>query len=634
MHRPPEIETALAKLRDRFAASSGNTLQAFSTLADQLQRNPTAPEVVEALRRELHRVHGTAGSYGFHEVSRLAAALEIVANRWQTDAARDRDRRADIIRQFVRSLEAAFSGVSEHAADGFTHKFLLVDVGDDIAAPLIAEAVHRGHAIERSTSSGLQQLLDQYLPEVVIAMGPMMPLVPEGVPVVLLSDGEGPSASVGGRVRVIDAMLDPRELLQIAESMAAQTGMAGATMLVVDDDPAMLQLVRSIGEAEGMFVRTAESAERIIEDLEAAPPALLLVDAQMPGVDGVAATRRVRKDKRFADLPILFVSASLDADVRTAAFAAGADDFQPKPVVAVELMRRIGRLIELRRQRQVARGIHPATSLWLPERTIRVFDEAVTAAAQDGRTISMAVVRPRVPPVGVRGAAAWHRECALLATALGEDVLCGFVDETSIAAFMPMDATAATARLDPLAAAAEQGATAWCAGIAEQPAGAERGARTLSHLAEEAWQAARDGSERIHRWDTADSGIAPDVVIVEDDPALADLLGYALTSRGLTFQVYTKGPDALAGLLSLKVHDRRPVVLMDVDLPGLDGFSLFERLRQERPRDFRVVFLSVHASEGDQLRALRAGALDYIVKPVSLRVLMAKVAVWRAQDDD
>lgn len=632
MNRPPEIETALAKLRDRFAATSGNTLQAFSTLADQLHRNPSAPEVVEALRRELHRVHGTAGSYGFHEVSRLAAALEIVANRWQTDATRDRDRRADIIRQFVRSLEAAFRGVSEASADGYTHKFLLVDIGEELAAPLIAEAVHRGHAIERTTSGGLQQVLDQYLPEVVLAMGPMAPVVPEGVPVVLLSDGEGPSASMGGRVRVIDAGLEPRELLQIAESMAAQTGMAGATMLVVDDDPAMLQLVRSIGEAEGMFVRTATSAERLIEELEEAPPALLLLDAQMPGVDGVAATRRVRKHKRFADLPILLVSASLDAQVRAAAFAAGADDFQPKPVVAVELMRRIGRLIELRRQRQVARGIHPATSLWLPERTIRVFDEAVTAASQDGRTVSVAVIRPRNPPVGVRGAAAWHRECAQLAAALGEDVLCGFIDETSVAAFMPMDAMAASARLEPLARAAT-GDTVWCGGIAEQPAGAERGARTLSHLAEEAWQAARDGNEHVHRWDTADAGIAPDVIVVEDDPALADLLGYALTSRGLTHQVYTKGPDALAGLLSLKVHDRRPVVLMDVDLPGLDGFSLFERLRQERPRDFRVVFLSVHASEGDQLRALRAGALDYIVKPVSLRVLMAKVAVWRAQDD-
>ena len=96
--------------------------------------------------------------------------------------------------------------------------------------------------------------------------------------------------------------------------------------------------------------------------------------------------------------------------------------------------------------------------------------------------------------------------------------------------------------------------------------------------------------------------------------------------------MFRTGPAALEGLRALRAHDRRPVVLMDVDLPGLDGFSLFERLRVERPGVYQVVFLSVHASEGDQLRALRAGALDYLAKPVSLRVLMAKIAVWREQD--
>lgn len=81
MNRPAELDQVLAKLRERFAATAGNTLKAFEVLADQLQRTPTAPEVVDALRRELHRVHGTAGSYGFLEASRLSAALELLARK-------------------------------------------------------------------------------------------------------------------------------------------------------------------------------------------------------------------------------------------------------------------------------------------------------------------------------------------------------------------------------------------------------------------------------------------------------------------------------------------------------------------------------------------------------------------------
>ena len=70
-------------------------------------------------------------------------------------------------------------------------------------------------------------------------------------------------------------------------------------------------------------------------------------------------------------------------------------------------------------------------------------------------------------------------------------------------------------------------------------------------------------------------------------------------------------------------------MLLDIDLPGMDGHSLHERLRLERPGTFQVVFISLHTSEADQLRALQGGALDYLTKPLSLRILMAKLAVWR-----
>jgi DNA-binding response OmpR family regulator len=69
-------------------------------------------------------------------------------------------------------------------------------------------------------------------------------------------------------------------------------------------------------------------------------------------------------------------------------------------------------------------------------------------------------------------------------------------------------------------------------------------------------------------------------------------------------------------------------VLLDVDLPGLDGFSLYERLRAARPDGFAVVFFTAHASEAEQLRAYRAGVIDFVTKPVNMRILMAKLRSW------
>lgn len=120
----------------------------------------------------------------------------------------------------------------------------------------------------------------------------------------------------------------------------------------------------------------------------------------------------------------------------------------------------------------------------------------------------------------------------------------------------------------------------------------------------------------------------PEVICVEDDHSLVELLAYGLESRGYRYATFNNGAQALEALLTLETGGRRPLVLLDVDLPGLDGFSLFERLEAERPGVYRIVFTSVHSQEEEQMRALEAGALDYLIKPISLRVVLEKVRRW------
>lgn len=116
--------------------------------------------------------------------------------------------------------------------------------------------------------------------------------------------------------------------------------------------------------------------------------------------------------------------------------------------------------------------------------------------------------------------------------------------------------------------------------------------------------------------------------MVEDDASLAELLTYGLEVRGYRFQTFRNGRDALRELLALEVHGTHPLVLLDVDLPGLDGYSIFDAVERARPGVFRVVFTTVHGTEDEQLRGLEGGALDYLVKPISLRVALEKICRW------
>lgn len=122
----------------------------------------------------------------------------------------------------------------------------------------------------------------------------------------------------------------------------------------------------------------------------------------------------------------------------------------------------------------------------------------------------------------------------------------------------------------------------------------------------------------------------PEVIFVEDDPALAELLTFGLEARGYRFRHFRNGREALDVLKTLDTTGsaQPPLLLLDVDLPALDGYSIFEELQKECPGKFRVVFTTVHGSETEQLRGLEAGAIDYMVKPMSLRVALEKIRRW------
>jgi len=122
----------------------------------------------------------------------------------------------------------------------------------------------------------------------------------------------------------------------------------------------------------------------------------------------------------------------------------------------------------------------------------------------------------------------------------------------------------------------------------------------------------------------------PEVIVVEDDPALAELLTFGLEARGYRFRHFRNGREALDLLKTMETRGsvQPPLLLLDVDLPALDGYSIFEELQKECPGKFRVVFTTVHGSETEQLRGLEAGAMDYMVKPMSLRVALEKIRRW------
>lgn len=110
------------------------------------------------------------------------------------------------------------------------------------------------------------------------------------------------------------------------------------------------------------------------------------------------------------------------------------------------------------------------------------------------------------------------------------------------------------------------------------------------------------------------------VLIVEDDESIRQGLIDALDFAGYKTHAFHTGPEGLAGAIELPVD----LVLLDVMLPGMDGFTILRKLREARPV-LPVIMLTARGSESDRVEGLDSGADDYVVKPFSARELLARV---------
>ena len=131
----------------------------------------------------------------------------------------------------------------------------------------------------------------------------------------------------------------------------------GSRVLLVDDDPDLRDVLAAMLEAVGLVVSTVGSAEEALEQARVDLPDLMVLDWNLPGMNGLELCRILRHDEGLMHLPVLFLTAHSATQDMVEAFAAGADDYVVKPFRAAELGARIFGL--LRRTSRGAAAVSP-----------------------------------------------------------------------------------------------------------------------------------------------------------------------------------------------------------------------------------------------------------------------------------
>jgi two-component system OmpR family response regulator len=117
-----------------------------------------------------------------------------------------------------------------------------------------------------------------------------------------------------------------------------------------------------------------------------------------------------------------------------------------------------------------------------------------------------------------------------------------------------------------------------------------------------------------------DAGSAHRILVVDDEPNIADVISMALRFQGFAVEGAGTGREAIAAVASFRPH----LMVLDVMLPDMEGFDVAERLGAQR-NTTPIVFLTARDATEDKIRGLTAGGDDYVTKPFSLEELVARI---------
>ncbi|MBA3645248.1 MAG: response regulator [Gemmatimonadaceae bacterium] len=646
----------------------GATLERVDTLEDAalaLLQGLLTPERRAVAEREAHKLAGSAGTFGFPAGTRIARDLENLFARHDLDASD-----AVAISQDVLQLRSILEGeprveqsaVTATAPDGAQTNALCVGFDATSLDRLQMEAEVRSIGLcactadearallrQRTYSAALLRLSGNVATASELELIPLLAAAVPRIPTIVI----GPRGSLDARLQAmregaseyLEFGVPPGIALDSVQNLA-RADAPRCRVMAVDDDPQITAAVTVLLSESGIDVHAVNDPRQFWESLESTSPELLVLDLDMPHVTGFELCRIIRQSPRWNALPIVVLTARFDAESIQRVFDCGADDYVVKPIVNAELGIRIrNRLQRSRLQRELSET-DAATGVPSRRKATDLLERFQKLAARRGDAFSLAVagLHQSGQATETEFADAMKKLGGLLLKSFrGADIVglsgdgefvIGLYGATKFTARDQLREVFDRAHEGLVALSGDQREFTFTAGIAEFPGdGADvealhikaRDALVLARQQESAGIALAGG---VHR----DAVASVDVVIVEDDEALAAVLEHSLTNQRLTVRKFSDGENALSALLGEKADVFPRVILLDVDLPGANGLDVLRRLKSAKVTDrSRVIMLTGRTRESDILTALDLGAADHVSKPFSIPVLMQKVRTALAE---
>jgi diguanylate cyclase (GGDEF)-like protein len=359
----PQISLALTAIWERFKPKYSDRVTVLEQAIKALVAGALTQELGQQAKAEAHLLIGSLASFGFAEASRLSREIEQIFRAGVKLSGDQVERLEQLVIALRQELERSSTTSDPPVPQNITVKqqkrLLIVDNDVQLGKQLIKEAAIWGiQALVATNVNQVQNAITQKFPDVVLldlcfdgSSQNGLDLLAElttsnqNLPVLVFTALEDFAnrvkvARLGGQI-FLSKPAPPTSIMTAVTQVLHQSNLVQAKILVVDDDPQMLDILRTLLEPWGFMLTLLDNPQHFWTTLEQANPDLLILDVEMPQLNGIDLCEVVRNDPRWSELPVLFLSAHRDMETVTRVFTAGADDYVSKPVLGPELIARV-----------------------------------------------------------------------------------------------------------------------------------------------------------------------------------------------------------------------------------------------------------------------------------------------------